>query len=319
VFEKRQIVDQFDRGASIVYAHGDAQNALSKVPDNCIQLIISSPPYNIGKSYETKTGLQAYLDQFTPILKQLVRVLSPSGSLCWQVGNFVDKGEIFPLDIYYYPIFKQLGLQLRNRVIWHFDHGLHCSKRFSGRYETLLWFTKTGNYTFNLDDIRVPSKYPGKRHYKGPNKGLPSGNPMGKNPSDIWKIVAQDWETALWDIPNVKCNHPEKTEHPCQFPIELVQRCVLAFTNEDQWVLDPFAGVGSSLIAALMHERRAAGFEINKQYVDEGKERIFRFFDGLLKIRPLGKPVYQPSGRERVSQIPESWPQNSASTCGELF
>ncbi|MBP7542293.1 MAG: site-specific DNA-methyltransferase, partial [Ignavibacteriaceae bacterium] len=166
----------------------DCLSYLSNAEAEKFDLIITSPPYNVGKSYEVKTSIEQYLATQEPVIEELVRVLSPNGSICWQVGNYVDKGEIFPLDIYYYQIFKKHGLKLRNRIIWHFGHGLHASKRFSGRYETILWFTKSDNYIFNLDDVRVPAKYPGKRHFKGPNKGLPSGNPMGKNPSDIWEI-----------------------------------------------------------------------------------------------------------------------------------
>ena len=237
-----------------------------------------------------------------------MRVLSPEGSLCWQVGNYVEKGEVFPLDIFYYPFFQARGLHLRNRIIWHFDHGLHASKRFSGRYETLLWFTKTDSYTFNLDPVRVPSKYPGKTNFKpGPNYGKPSGNPLGKNPSDIWKIVLQDWETALWNIPNVKANHPEKTIHPCQFPIELVERCVLALTNEGDWLLDPFSGVGSAMLAALKNDRRAMGCEKEKEYIALAKNRINDLRSGALRYRQLGKPVHQPTGREKISQIPMEW------------
>lgn len=175
--------DHFHSEAHIVLYEGDTRAFLPTVPDQAIQLIITSPPYNLGKSYETRTSIGAYLDSQTDILVELVRILAPQGSLCWQVGNYVEDGEVFPLDMFYYPIFKKLGLKLRNRIVWHFGHGLHASKRFSGRYETLLWFTKSDTYTFNLDPIRVPSKYPGKRHYKGPNVGLPSGNPKGKNPS----------------------------------------------------------------------------------------------------------------------------------------
>jgi len=115
----------------------------------------------------------------------------------------------------------------------------------------------------------------------------------------------------VWDIPNVKANHPEKTVHQCQFPIELIERFVLALTNEDDWVFDPFAGVGSTLIAALKHKRRAAGADKEKAYVDVSKDRISKLFKGELKIRPLGKPVYQPTGREKVSQIPISWINDS--------
>jgi DNA modification methylase len=234
-------------------------------------------------------------------------VLKENGSICWQVGNFVEKGEVYPLDIFYYDIFKQLNLKLRNRIIWYFGHGLHTSKRFSGRYETILWFTKSEHYTFNLDPVRVPSKYPGKRHYKGVNKGKPSGNPLGKNPSDVWDIVAQDWDEAFWDIPNVKSNHPEKTIHSCQYPIELVERCVLALTNKNDWVFDPYAGVGTSLIAAIKHNRRAIGSEKEAQYIEIAHERLNAYFNGTLRFRPIGKPIHQPTGNEKVAQVPKEW------------
>lgn len=126
------------------------------------------------------------------MIEQLVRILREEGNLCWQVGNYIEHSEVFPLDIFYYDIFKAKQLKLRNRIIWHFGHGLHASKRFSGRYETILWFTKSDSYVFNLDAVRVPSKYPGKTHYKGTNRGKPSGNPLGKNPSDIWQFLAEE-------------------------------------------------------------------------------------------------------------------------------
>lgn len=181
---------------------GDAKDLLASMPDESVNLIITSPPYNIGKIYEDVVSLEDYLDTQFGIAEQLVRVLARGGSICWQVGNFVDKGEIVPLDIPFYGIFKRLGLKLRNRIVWTFGHGLHASRRFSGRYETILWFTKGDDYTFNLDDVRIPSKYPGKRHYKGDKAGQPSGNPLGKNPSDIWQVTAQDWERNLG---NPKC------------------------------------------------------------------------------------------------------------------
>ncbi len=305
---QHEIAAGFRPDAEAVIAPGDCLATLRQLPAEFAQLIITSPPYNIGKVYEKATNLPEYLAAIEPILDELVRVLSPVGSLCWQVGNYVEEGEVFPLDIYYYPFFKKRGLQLRNRIVWHFDHGLHASKRFSGRYETLLWFTKTDEYTFNLDPVRVPSKYPGKTHFKpGPNYGKPSGNPLGKNPSDIWRIVAQDWETALWNIPNVKANHPEKTLHPCQFPIELVERCVLALTNESDWVLDPFSGVGSALLAALKHQRRAIGCEKEAEYIELAHQRIHALYSGNLPYRQLGKPVHQPTGREKVAQRPLEW------------
>lgn len=306
-FATPAIRSTFSDSAEVVIAPGNCLETLRTLPDGFCKLIVTSPPYNIGKEYEQATKLDSYLAALSPIVDELIRVLSPRGSLVWQVGNYVDDAEIFPLDIFYYPFFKQRGLKLRNRVVWHFAHGLHASKRLSGRYEVLLWFTKSDSYTFNLDDIRVPSKYPGKRHFKGEKYGQPSGNPLGKNPSDIWPLMQSEWERGMWDIPNVKANHPEKTLHPCQFPIELVERCVLAFTEPGDWVLDPFSGVGSALLAALRRNRRAFGCELDATYNAEARRRVQQFFAGDLPYRPLGKPVYQPSGREKVSQVPAEW------------
>ena len=257
----KPIATSFRADAETVIFTGDVVDFLAQVPDNSVALIVTSPPYNLGKQYENRVAIAQYLQTQAEIITQLHRVLRADGSICWQVGNFVENGEVYPLDILYYSIFKELGMKLRNRIIWKFGHGLHASRRFSGRYETILWFSKSDRYKFNLDAVRVPAKYPGKRHFKGQNKGKPSGNPLGKNPSDIWEIVMQDWEELVWDIPNVKSNHPEKTIHPCQFPIELVERCVLALTDEHDWVFDPYMGVGSALIAAVMHDRRAMGCE----------------------------------------------------------
>ena len=309
----KQIDTRFHPQANLVLYQGDVSDFVSTIPDKSVSLIITSPPYNLGKDYEDRVSIEEYLHSQEQVISQLIRILSDEGSICWQVGNFVEKGEVYPLDILYYSLFKKFNLHLRNRIIWYFRHGLHASKRFSGRYETILWFTKSNTYTFNLDSVRVPSKYPGKRHFKGPNLGKPSGNPNGKNPSDIWEIVAQDWEIALWDIPNVKSNHPEKTTHPCQYPIELVERCVLALTNEGDWVFDPYVGVGTSLIAANIHNRRAAGSEKETSYIKIAHERLEAYLNGNLKIRPLGKPVHQPTGKEKVAQIPQEWqtePQN---------
>lgn len=286
---------------------GDSLTVLKKIEDGKFDLILTSPPYNVGKSYETKTSIEKYLETQEEIIDELVRTLSDKGNLCWQVGNYVDKGEVFPLDIFYYQIFKKQGLQLRNRIIWHFGHGLHASNRFSGRYETILWFSKTDDYIFNLDNVRVPSKYPGKRHFKGPKKGQVSGNPLGKNPSDIWEIIEQDWDKAMWNIPNVKSNHPEKVDHPCQFPIELVERCVLALTEENSWVLDPFSGVGSTVIGAIKNNRNAIGIEKEEAYCKIARQRINELKEGMLKVRPINKPIHKPSGNDKVSRVPEEW------------
>ena len=304
---KELLFDYISPDTDYTIINGDCLTVLKKIEDGKFDLILTSPPYNVGKSYETKTSIEKYLETQEEIISELVRTLSDKGNLCWQVGNYVDKGEIFPLDIFYYQIFKKHGLKLRNRIVWHFGHGLHARKRFSGRHEILLWFSKTDDYIFNLDNVRVPSKYPGKRYCKGPKKGQPSGNPLGKNPSDVWEIIEQDWDKAMWDIPNVKSNHPEKTEHPCQFPIELVERCVLALTDEGSWVLDPFAGVGSTVIGAIKNNRNGMGIEKEKEYCKIANKRIEDLKEGRLKIRPINKPIYKPTGKDKIAQIPKEW------------
>jgi len=306
---KEPVFEYADHSTDHAIKHGNCLSVLRKIEDGKFDLILTSPPYNIGKSYETKTSIEKYLETQEEIIGELVRTLSDKGNLCWQVGNYVDKGEVFPLDIYYYQIFKKHGLKLRNRIIWHFGHGLHASTRFSGRYETILWFSKTDDYIFNLDNVRIPSKYPGKRHFKGPKKGALSGNPLGKNPSDIWEIIEQDWDRTMWNIPNVKSNHPEKTEHPCQFPIELVERCVLALTNKESWILDPFAGVGSTIIGAIKHGRNGIGIEKEKEYCSIANKRIYDFKEGTLKTRPINKPIHKPTEKDKVAQIPKEWLQ----------
>ena len=273
--------DEVEPGAQMVCQ--DNIEFMAGLPDASMKLIITSPPYNLGKSYEKRTPLEDYLDGQSRVIGECVRLLHPTGSICWQVGNYVTDGEVVPLDATLYPIFKSHGLRLRNRIVWHFEHGLHSSRRLSGRYETINWFTKTDDYTFNLDPIRVPSKYPNKRHFKGPNFGKLSGNPLGKNPSDVWVF------------PNVKSNHVEKTVHPCQFPVELVERLVLSLTDPDDAVFDPYMGVGTSIVAAVMHGRSGYGCDVVQEYVDIARQRLSELQAGTLRTRPMGKPVYDPT------------------------
>lgn len=276
------ISEEFSVSESIVVYPGDCLELLKTIPDESLQLIVTSPPYNIGKEYEKRLHLDCYLQQQAQVIAECVRALSPRGSICWQVGNYVERGAIIPLDTALYPIFSGLGLRMRNRIIWHFEHGLHCSRRFSGRYETIIWFSKSDDYVFNLDAVRIPQKYPGKKHFKGPKAGQYSCNPLGKNPGDVWVI------------PNVKSNHVEKTEHPCQFPVELIERLVLSLTNEGEWVFDPFLGTGTTVIAAIRHSRRGAGAEIVPKYVELARQRIRQELEGTLRTRPMDRPVYDP-------------------------
>jgi len=291
IFNNNQFTDDFD----VLIANTDTLDFLKTVPDKKVNLIVTSPPYNIGKVYEKKVKFQDYLNWQFEVIKECHRILNDGGALCWEVGNYIEKGEVFPLDIYFYNMIKQLpDLKLRNRIIWYFESGLNATYRLSGRYETILWFTKGDNYTFNLDLIRVPQKYPDKKGYKGKHKGEVLSNPLGKNPSDVWKVLEDDWSKLMWDIPVVKAHHPEKTIHPAQFPIELVERLVLALTNENDIVLDPFMGVGTTLLAAILHNRRAVGIDKEKSYCDIAIDRINALINGTLKRRYLGTVKYEP-------------------------
>lgn len=269
-------------------------------------LVVTSPPYNVGKPYEERLEFRDYLALQKEIILECVRTLDPRGSICWEVGNYIEDKEVFPLDIFFYKMMKDIGLKLRSRIVWRIGHGLHANLRFSGRYEIILWFSKSDEYVFNLDAVRIPQKFPGKRSFRGPNKGKPTGNPLGKNPSNIWDIILRDWDLQVWDIPNVKASHRERTIHPCQFPIELVERLVLALTNECNTVLDPFAGVGSSLIAATLHNRIGIGVEKEKVYSDIAYKRILEAINGTLSRRPLERPIYESKG-EKVARIPPEW------------
>ena len=287
--ESRHIINHTWQDNRVVRAEIVCEDNLSfigKIQDESIDLIVTSPPYNIKKEYEKRKSQSMYLEEQAACIAEAVRVLSPCGSICWQVGNHINDGEVFPLDVLLYPLFKDHELKLRNRMVWTFGHGLHCQKRFSGRHETVLWFTKSENYRFNLDAVRIPSKYPNKKHFKGPNKGKLSGHPLGKNPTDVW------------DIPNVKSNHVEKTEHPCQFPVGLVERLVLSLSDPEDRVLDPYLGVGTTAIAAIMHGRNALGCDINNRYIEIAKERVYLLRNGNLRTRPMNKPVYNPNIRE---------------------
>lgn len=292
---------------------GDALAMLDCIPDESVQLILTSPPYNIGKAYEKGmfSSLEQYTEWMNELIKKLIKKVSPNGNICWQVGNHVADGALTPLDFLFFPMFTQQGCKLRNRIIWTFNFGLHAQRRLSGRYETLLWFSKSDNYTFNLDPIRVGQLYPGKRHSKnkGARAGLPSGNPQGKNPSDFWHFNPEQAfiTDRVWDIPNVKANHLEKTGHPCQFPSELADRCILAMSNEGDVVLDPFVGAGTSVICAEGRSRVGIGFELDKEHAKTAGQRLKQFREGELPLRLAGKAPTLPNLTDKVARVPDEW------------
>lgn len=277
----------------------DCLKFLASIRTNSAQLVITSPPYNVGKEYETNLTLAEYEAFQKQVIDECVRIVRPGGSICWQVGTFMRGSNwIRPLDLVIDPLFEAVPqsakLRLRNRIVWHFEHGMHCESRFSGRHEVILWYTKGDEYKFNLDEVRVPQKYPGKTHHKGPRRGQYSGNPKGKNPGDSWL-----------NIPNVKANHVEKErEHPCQFPVEVPRRLILALSDRNDLIVDPFMGVGTTAVAAIITGRRVAGCDIVGRYTAIARRRIRKAWSGELRIR-RDKPVFVPSGSSRLLQIPE--------------
>ena len=281
---------------------------LADLPSNSVDLVISSPPYFMGKEYDRSSSLDDFVLTHERILAQLVRVVKQGGSVCWQVGHHVKNNIVVPLDCIVYSAFsKSEQLQLRNRIVWTFGHGAHCRRRFSGRHETILWFTKGDDYHFDLDAVRVPQKYPGKKHYKGLMRGEPSGNPRGKNPGDVW------------EIPNVKAGHVEKTEHPCQFPVALVQRLVKALCPSNGLVIDPYLGSGSTGVAALSERRRFMGCDIEPKYIRIAQKRIRKLQAGTLKTRPLNQPIHVPSENDAVAKVPIQWRRQSQARSAESF
>ena len=278
-----KISSTYSRGNNATAYHGDCMNLLRSLPARSVSLVITSPPYNIGKEYEKRQMVEDYVTWQKKVIGECYKALANDGSICWQVGNYVENGSILPIDILLHSVFSELGMKLRNRIVWHFEHGLHCSQRLSGRYEVIMWYTKTEDYFFNLDPIRVPQKYPGKKYFKGPKAGQHSCNPLGKNPGDVWIF------------PNVKSNHIEKTGHPCQFPVELPERLILALTEPGDLVVDPFMGVGSTQAAAILNDRRTAGAESDAKYHRVAIRRMRQAHDGRLKTRSRKTPVFDPA------------------------
>lgn len=288
-----RIYQRFSPEYDYVLHQGECLKFLRTIPDNTFDLTITSPPYCIGKAYESTTNVEDFKETHRKVLPEILRVTKTGGSICWQIGYHVTSRVIVPLDYLIFDIVRELPeLKLRNRLIWSFGHGLHENERFTGRHETILWFTKGDDYHFDLDSVRVPQKYPGKKFYKGPKKGLYSGNPLGKNPSDVW------------DIPNVNANHKEKTEHPCQFPVGLAQRLVKALCPAEGTVFDPFSGVGSTGAAAALSKRRFVGAELDSTYCKIARERISKAHAGTLPFREVDVPVMDPANAGSVAKRP---------------
>ena len=239
---------------------GDCLERLHEVGSRSIALVVTSPPYNIGKAYERRLPLDDYLQWCCLWLSEVRRVLTPTGS-AWINLGFVDvpgSGRAVPLP---YLLWPHLGLYLVQEVVWRYENGVACRRRLSPRNEKLLWLAHDPHcYHFDLDAIRDPDvRYPNQRR-----NGRLRCNPLGKNPGDVWHI------------PKVTAGRiaAERTPHPAQMPLALAERIVLACSRPGDLVLDPFSGSGTTLLAAVRHKRHALGIERDPQYVAIAIDRL---------------------------------------------
>jgi DNA modification methylase len=243
------------------YRVGDSRELLKTIPDSSIRLAITSPPYNIGKpygKYKDNIPLNEWEELLNDVSKEVCRVLTPDGSFFLNLGQVPTSktNEILPLQYIGYQILKDNGLFLRNIITWTFNNMQNCVNRLSGRYENILWFVKDlNNYIFNLNEIRVP--YISKN-----DKRLKDGT--GRNPTDVW----------YFDRVNNMTKQMLKLSHPTVYPLPMIIRIIKMSTHPGDIILDPFAGSGTSLIAAKIMGRRGIGFDLDEKYQKEFKQRL---------------------------------------------
>lgn len=246
---------------SIDYLIGDCRELIKDVPDSSVKLVVTSPPYNIGKAYgkyKDKIPLDEWQELIDKVTKEIVRILTPDGSFFLNLSPMPlgESKEIIPLPYLGYEIFKKNGLYLRNIITWTFNNMQNCSNRLSGRYENILWGVKDiDNYVFNLDDIRIP-------YITKNDKRLEGGT--GRNPTDVW----------YFDRVNNMTKKKLNLTHPTVYPLPMIVRILKMSSKKGDTILDPFAGSGTSLIAAKILGRNAIGFELDKKYEKEFLARL---------------------------------------------
>ena len=240
---------------------GDCRELLKTIPDNSVTLVITSPPYNIGKKYgkySDKISLEEWKELINDVTKEIYRVLKPNGSFFLNLspiplGN--DK-EILPLPYIGYDIMKDNNFKIRNIITWTFNNMQNCTNRLSGRYENIVWGVKDlNNYIFNLDEIRIP-------YITKNDKRLVGG--IGRNPTDVW----------YFDRVNNMTKKKLDLTHPTIYPLPMIVRILKMSSNVGDTILDPFAGSGTSLVAAKILNRKAIGFELDTKYKNECERRL---------------------------------------------
>ncbi|WP_195708036.1 DNA-methyltransferase [Vibrio metoecus] len=266
-FEKAKSIlgtPAFEADGVLIYKM-DCSDGMKMLSDELVDLTITSPPYNIGKEYEEISALDSYLSWCTKWLNEIYRLTKGDGSFWLNVGYFEvkDKGLAVPIS---YLLWDKSPFYMLQEIVWNYAAGVACKNRFSPRNEKLLWYVKNPKqYTFNLDAVRDPNvKYPNQK-----KNGKLRCNPLGKNPSDVWQIAKV---TSGKNRSSV-----ERTPHPAQFPMEMVERMMKSSSNEGDLILDPFMGSGSTAECALRNGRYVIGFELEDKYIGYAKDRITKY------------------------------------------
>jgi adenine-specific DNA-methyltransferase len=256
----------YDRGGALIY-QGDCVDVLPKL-GQLVKLTVTSPPYNIGKEYETRLPLEKYLDWTEQWVRLVYKATAPDGAFWLNLGyiSVEGRGKAIPIP---YLVWERIPFFLIQEVVWNYGAGVASRRSFSPRNEKFLWYVRNPNeYVFNLDDVRDPDvKYP--RQFKN---GRLKVNPLGKNPTDVWTIPKV--------TSGEKRSSKERTPHPAQFPIAVVERIVKACSNAGDLVLDPFVGSGSTAYTCLELGRPFIGVEIEQRYIDIAGARLDALLDG---------------------------------------
>lgn len=288
----------------------DVIDYLSDIPDDSAALIITSPPYNIGKSYGNSPSSDSmrhlfYIGWLYQIISECSRILKPGGTLILQVGATRDETQtLIPIDSLLIDPAKKAGLGFISRIAWVIPHGLTPKRRLAERYETAMVFSKGEQTTFNPSAARIPQKQPGKRAFKGPNKGKLSGHPLGAHPTNVW------------NIPAIGHNNPEQTDHPAQFPLELAKRAIMLYSMPGDIVIDPFSGSGTTHAACIQTGRTFSGADL--YYEDTRSARLREIFPDLYSslsgVTDESLAVWQAEARPVTIQAAKPTTQTSDKT-----
>ncbi len=233
---------------------GNALKLINDIETNSIDVVIADPPYNLGKDYgndSDKKSFNSYLDFSKQWISECYRVLKPTGTI------YIFMGVRF-ISYIYMIIEQEYNMLFNSWITWHYTQGIGKTKGFSPRHDDILMFTKTKNFVFNINNIRIPQK-----HYRSIN------NMDGANPGDVWQFS------------HIHYSNPERENHPTQKPEALIERMILASSNEYDDILDPFSGSGTTLRVSQILNRNCIGFELNQEYVNLTKDRLQKSFNGF--------------------------------------